>query len=175
MDLNTAKSISQIMSLMVARGGFNIWPDLLPFLTGMLSKEHLMELAIHTISIIVEDCDSLFQNEKFSDLITNMYPQICKLVSVNYSQTIIENAINTLNMLVQTGFDIIIDNLSDYLLVLIDMGTQIYAKDPKGTMKVQHRLIQGITVLLDYQLDQIMEDQFEPVADIMVKALQHLD
>lgn len=32
-DIRIAKTVSQVMALFMLRGGFNIWPDLLTFLT----------------------------------------------------------------------------------------------------------------------------------------------
>ena len=32
-DIKIAKTVSQVMALIMLRGGFNIWPDLLKFLT----------------------------------------------------------------------------------------------------------------------------------------------
>ena len=57
------------MALIIQRGGFNIWPELLPFLASNLGLECFsedqtqntqnlcrIENSIHTISVIVEDC-----------------------------------------------------------------------------------------------------------------------
>ena len=62
------------MSMIMVRGGFNVWPDLLQFLTDNLKVENLSQIntlaltehdsiienSILAISIIVEDCSSLF-------------------------------------------------------------------------------------------------------------------
>ena len=37
-DSKIIKTISQVMSLITLRGGFNIWPELLPFLTENIAK-----------------------------------------------------------------------------------------------------------------------------------------
>lgn len=38
-DSKIIKTISQVMSLIMLRGGFNIWPELLPFLTENIAKQ----------------------------------------------------------------------------------------------------------------------------------------
>ena len=38
-DSKIIKTISQVMSLIMLRGGFNIWPDLLPFLTENIATQ----------------------------------------------------------------------------------------------------------------------------------------
>ena len=81
------------MALIILRGGFNIWPELLSFLTMNLSKNitsgnptedqhntETIENSIHTISIIVEDCSKMFEDNKFRNLVTEMFPPICKLI-----------------------------------------------------------------------------------------------
>mmetsp|Transcript_34192 Transcript_34192/g.52461 ORF Transcript_34192/g.52461 Transcript_34192/m.52461 type:complete len:139 (+) Transcript_34192:228-644(+) len=69
------KVVSHVMSMIVQRGGFNIWPELLGYLVNNLTKEcfsedatenelnmAVVENSIHTISLIVEDCQSLFED-----------------------------------------------------------------------------------------------------------------
>lgn len=92
-DSKIAKTVSQVMALIILRGGFNIWPELLSFLTVNLTKNsftgnatedqhtnEMIENSIHTISIIVEDCSKMFEDNKFRNLVTEMFPPICKLI-----------------------------------------------------------------------------------------------
>ena len=61
------------MSIIMVRGGFNAWPTLLTFLTDTLNQTgndqnglnplQIKENAIRAISIIVEDCTSLFAED----------------------------------------------------------------------------------------------------------------
>ena len=37
----------------------------------------MIENSIHTISIIVEDCQKLFEDVKFHDTITLIFPTVC--------------------------------------------------------------------------------------------------
>ena len=59
------------MSIIIMRGGFHVWPDLLSFLVEILKQAgelsrlnfyeiSIVEASIQTIAIIVEDCSSLF-------------------------------------------------------------------------------------------------------------------
>ena len=120
------------------RGGFNIWPELLSFLTSNLMVEcftqdaefnqkntEIVENSIHTIAIIVEDCSKLFEDIKFRGVVTEMFPKICHLISASYSETIVSNAINTINMLLLTNTEIIMHSLDEYLSVLLNIGSQI--------------------------------------------------
>jgi len=61
------KTVSQVMSIIVLRGGFHIWPELIGFLTQNLANEDktIVENSIRAISIIVEDCASLFEQEEY--------------------------------------------------------------------------------------------------------------
>lgn len=108
------------MGLIMFRGGFNIWPELLGLLTKYLQVEcftediesntrnlSIVENSIHTISIIVEDCSKLFEDNKFRDVIVEMFLPICKLISANFNEQIVQNSINTINMLLLTNTDII--------------------------------------------------------------------
>lgn len=63
------KTVSSIMAMIIVRGGINIWPDLLQFLTENLNLQQvgpsIVENSIHAISIIVEDCSKLFEDERY--------------------------------------------------------------------------------------------------------------
>ena len=74
-QIEVRKTVSSVMSMVMVRGGFNAWPDLLTFLTQNLQPGYLaqsvpqvdqslypsiVENSILAISIIVEDCTSLF-------------------------------------------------------------------------------------------------------------------
>lgn len=126
------------MALIMLRGGFNIWPELLGFLIQNLQancfgedqnvnqhNQDIIGISIHTIAIIVEDCSKLFEDIKFRDIITEMFPPICKLISTSYNENIVQNAINTINMLLLTNTDIVLSSMNEYLNVLLNMGEQI--------------------------------------------------
>jgi hypothetical protein len=68
-DYSIRKTVSSVMATIIVRGGFNIWPDLLQFLTENLTNasnynmnsesgltaQSIVENSIQAISIIVED------------------------------------------------------------------------------------------------------------------------
>lgn len=126
-DFKTAKTVSQVMSTIMLRGGFNVWPELLTFLTLNIDTAPLAEagdhqqalerigIAIHTIAIIVEDCTKLFEEIKFRNVVTQMFPPICRLIQPQFSEEIVQTAINTVNMLLLTNTDIIVQSMDDYL------------------------------------------------------------
>lgn len=103
------------------RGGFNVWPDLLQFLTSNLdqhdanSGSEIIEISIHTIAIIVEDCTKLFEDNKFRNVVEQMFPPICKLIQPSFNEQIVQNAINTINMLLLTNTDTVLENMDGYL------------------------------------------------------------
>ena len=142
------KTISQVMSLIMLRGGFNIWPELLPFLTENIAKQleiqqaasasveaagkdgprynqDIVENSIHTIAILIDDCSKLFEDVKFEGLITGMFPKICKLISPSFSEAIVSNAINAINLLLLTNTEPIMEHIVEYLQVLLDIGQKI--------------------------------------------------
>ena len=84
---------------------------------------NIVDNSIHTISIIVEDCSKLFEDIKFRGLITEMFPPICKLIQTGYNENIVQNAINTINMLLLTNTEIVIASTDEYLNVLLTIGS----------------------------------------------------
>lgn len=70
------------MSMIMVRGGFNAWPTLLQFLTDNVAHTELtiVENSILAISIVVEDCTSLFQEDQYTTLIEYMVKPIFGLL-----------------------------------------------------------------------------------------------
>ena len=56
-EYNVRKTVGSIMSTLIVKGGFYIWPDLLQFLIGNLTHQDqtVIENSIQALSIIVED------------------------------------------------------------------------------------------------------------------------
>ena len=113
------KTVSNVMSMIMVRGGFNAWPDLLTFLTNSLQPTYLaqnvggldqsqygsiVENAILAISIIVEDCTSLFQEDSYVSIIEYMLQPVFNLLApqTQSSNSIKAHAVNTVNMLLVT-------------------------------------------------------------------------
>lgn len=93
------------MSTLIVKGGFYIWPELLQFLSDNLDNNELsiVENSLAAIAIIVEDSSSLFDDEKFYQLICSMVLKIFALLNPNSSEKIKSNGINTINMLLVSG------------------------------------------------------------------------
>jgi hypothetical protein len=85
----------------------------------------IVENSIHTIAIIVEDCSKLFEDNKFRDIVNEMFPPICKLISNQFNETIVQNAINTINMLLLTNTETVLASMDEYMNVLLNMGEEI--------------------------------------------------
>ena len=111
------------MSTIVLRGGFHIWPELIEFLTSNLAHEDktIVENSIRAVSIIVEDCSSLFEQEEYCQVIYNMLPNIFRLLDVNQSELVKENAINTVNILLLTQSSAIVGYMEQYAHHLLTM------------------------------------------------------
>ena len=131
-----AKAVSQLMSQIVVRGGFNVWPDLLKFLSDNLQLQidsvgqetfnsAILENSMATISIIVEDCNEMLKETKYEALVTQMFPPICKLINTQYSEEVVASAINTINMLLLSDAEIVIKNTDEYFAVLLNLGLQV--------------------------------------------------
>lgn len=179
------------MGLFMLRGGFNIWPELLGFLTKNLQLEcfnldpdsnqkntSIVENSIHTIAIIVEDCSKMFEDNKFRDVVTEMFPPICKLISTCFNETIVQNSINTINMLLLTNTEIIQTSMAEYLQVLVNIGEQIIqANTHQGkltNMKVMWRVVQGVTAIMEMNMQAIIQ-QFDRIQMLMFSALMYKD
>jgi hypothetical protein len=126
----------------------------------------------------VEDCSKLFEDIKFRSTIVEMFPPICKLINTNLNQAIVSNAINTINMLLLTNTDIILENMDEYLTVLIDIGSQnfdqVSSSSVKTNMKVKWRVVQGITTIMELKMSSVIQ-KFEIICHLMLGALMHKD
>ena len=82
-ELKVRKTVSSIMSTLIVKGGFYIWPSLIEFLTSNLSNStdtNLVENSIQALSIIVEDSQGLFEDEKFHKLIATIVHSTFRLL-----------------------------------------------------------------------------------------------
>ena len=82
-DYSIRKTVSSVMSMIMVKGGYNIWPDLLQFLTENLkiqNDQSIIENSIQSISIIVEDCQKLFEEQNYHQVISYMLLSIQNLL-----------------------------------------------------------------------------------------------
>ena len=92
---------------------------------------------------------------------------IFKLLDPVQTETVKQNALNTVNMLLMTQAPVIIENMQHYLNHIISM-----ANDQSKT--VRWRILQGIATILDFNPDIITEN-LSPVLDLMTLALRERD
>lgn len=130
------------------------------------------------MAIIVEDCSKLFEEDKFRNVVSEMFPRICALISPNYNEQIVANAINTINMLLLTNTDVVLESMDQYLGVLLNIGAQIGEQNKtSGQLKnkqVNWRVVQGITQIMELKMNSVVQ-HFDRVCELMHGALMHKD
>lgn len=120
----------------------------------------------------------MFEDNKFRDVIAEMFPPICKLISTAFNETIVQNSINTINMLLMSNTEIIQASMVEYLQVLINIGEQIIlANSQMGkltNMKVMWRVVQGITTIMELNMQAVIQ-LFDKIKLLMFHALMYKD
>lgn len=174
------------MSMIIVRGGFNAWPDLLTFLTNSLQPAWLaqhvahldpaqhasiVENAILAISIIVEDCSSLFQEDTYVNIIEYMLQPVFNLL--NPTTTISSNAIkahavNTINMLL-TQCQSVRQYMQDYTVHIISLY-----QDASIDQQLKLRILEGLTTIMEF-MDEVVFANLQPVLQMMTQALKEYD
>eukprot|EP00347_Sterkiella_histriomuscorum_P007650 403348104 len=168
-EYTVRKTVSSVMSILIVKGGFHIWPELLGFLTENLlnTDTSIVENSIQAISIIVEDCAQLFENEEYYQVILNMIPNIFRLLDLNQTENVKQHAINTVNILLMTQSPAVCNHLESYAKHLLTMQV-----DPSP--QVRWRIIQGLNAVQELRVDIIMQI-FDQVCDLMINALKEND
>ena len=111
---------------------------------------------MHTVAIIVEDCNKMLEESKHEALINDLFPPICALISPQYSEEVVSNAINTINMLLMTDAEMVIKNKDEYFTVILELGLKMISNP--GHMKAKWRVIQGITTFIEINLTIIINN-----------------
>ena len=177
------------MSMIMVRGGFNAWQDLLQFLTDNLQVANLQQISkitadqyddiiensILAISIIVEDCTSLFEEEEYVNIIEYMLKPVFFLLAPREnevdSQTLSNiraHAVNTINMLLVTQCQSVKQYMQEYAVHIVGLYQQ--SKDSK----LKKRIVEGLTTILEFQ-QEVIYANLQPVLTTMVQALQEKD
>ena len=94
---------------------------------------------MHTVAIIVEDCNKLLEDSKHEPMINELFPPICALIAPQYSEDVVANAINTINMLLLTDAELVIKNKDEYFKVILDLGLKMI--NNSGHLKAKWRVI----------------------------------
>ena len=185
--LEVRKTVCNVMSMIMVRGGFNAWPDLLQFLTDNLSpnliaeyqttineSQHasIVENSILAISIIVEDCTSLFQEDTYVSIIEYMLQPVFNLLApTNMISTnaIKAHATNTVNMLLITQCASVRQYMQQYTEHLL----KLYF-DPIVDQQLKLRIIEGLTTMMEFECD-IIGANLQPTLQVMIEALKTYD
>ena len=165
------KTVGSIMSTLIVKGGFYIWPGLIEFLTNNLAHQDatVVENSIQALCIIVEDAQGLFEDEKFHKMIAGMLPSIFRLLDTSQTEAIKQHAINTINKLLVTRAPDIMAAQEQYMRHILSMSV-----DPSSL--VRFRIVQGIAAIADMDVDVILKpENFAPIAQLMLLSLKNKD
>ena len=102
------------------------------------------------MAIIVEDCSKLFEDTKYEGLIAEIFPPVCSLVDIRLKPSIVQHAISTINLLLWTGAQIVQNNISDYLNVLLFIGAKI--TEQKAAKNPFHSPSQNNDLFTNYEI-----------------------
>ncbi|TNV74224.1 hypothetical protein FGO68_gene12531 [Halteria grandinella] len=168
-EYNVRKTVGSIMSIYLVRGGFYSWKGLIEFLTQNLGNPDttVVENAAQALSIIVEDSQDLFEDEKFHKLIAALIQAVFKLLDPSQPDNVKSHAINIANMLLISRSEFVIENMESYMRHILDMYAQ-------GTHSagVRLKILQGLNTIGDLDINIVMKDEnFAPIAMLMIKAL----
>mmetsp|Transcript_40514 Transcript_40514/g.39022 ORF Transcript_40514/g.39022 Transcript_40514/m.39022 type:complete len:290 (-) Transcript_40514:1483-2352(-) len=159
------------MAMIVLKGGYHAWPELLKFLTENLQSQmdqSVIENSIMSIQIIVEDCQSLFEEKGFESLIEFMVPSIFNLLQCNQTESVKSNAISTINILLLTQAPFLISNMDNYTKYLLGMRNE-------PSLEVRWRIVQGITNIMELRIDLIITYFHNGVLDLILTSLKEGD
>ncbi|CDW78644.1 transportin-1 isoform 1 [Stylonychia lemnae] len=168
-EYTVRKTVSSVMSILVVKGGFHIWPELLSFFTQNLTSQDqtIVENSIQAISIIVEDCSQLFENEDYCQEIQNMIPNIFRLLDQNQTAHVKEHSILIVNLLMMTQSAVVCEHQESYAKHLLTMQFD-------QSTQVRWRIIQGLNVIQG-QKNEIIMSIFDQVSELMINALREKD
>ena len=165
------ETAGNVISLIIFRGGINIWPGIIEFFVEKFDDENesIIETAVKSICFIVEDSERLFEEPRYAEEIELLLPSLSKLLMADppKNERILSTVINTINMLIILSTEIIYENTEKYLEVLLKT-----ASDP--SVEVRKRSVQGITTILDFRLELVVKHAQE-VLDVMVNWLNEKD
>ena len=157
------------MSTYLVRGGFYSWKGLIEFLTQNLSNQDttVVENAAQSLSIIVEDSQQLFEEEKFHKLIVTMIQAVFQLLAPSQPDKVKSHAINIANMLLIARTEFVTQSMEGYMRHILEMYAQgIHSAD------VRLKILQGLNTISDLDINLVMKDEnFPAISMLMLKAL----
>jgi len=180
------KTVSSVMSMIMVRGGFNAWPDLLTFLTDNLQPALIAQRTPHlqqslyasiiqnsilAISIIVEDCTSLFQEDAYVSIIEYMLQPVFNLLApaTQATNAIKAHAVNTINMLLVTQCSAVRQYMQEYTAHILSQYS-----DASVDEQLKVRILEGLTNMMEFE-SEIVLAHLQPTLQVMLRALQQYD
>lgn len=112
----------------------------------------MIENSIQALSIIVEDAQGLFEDEKFHKMIDNMLPNIFAILGSSTTNSIKQHALNTVNMLLITRAPSINKEMENYMRFIISIAIN---ENPSN--EVKWRIVQGVVTIADMDVDMILK------------------
>lgn len=164
------ETAGNVISLVIFRGGLNIWPGILEFFIQQFDNndEEAIESAVRAIWFVVEDSGRLFEEPKYAEEMDKMLPSLSKLLMEGPKNPKIRaTVINTINMLIILSTETVYNSTEDYLVVLIQIAHD-------DSIEVRKRAVQGITTILDFRMELILK-HIEEVGTTMVDSLNCQD
>lgn len=144
------KTVGSLMSTLIVRGGYFIWPEVIEFLNQNLTSQDasVVENSIQSLSIIIEDSQGL-DEENFLKALERLIPNIINLVNPVLSEGIKQHAINCLNLIMSSGVTSFYEHIDAYVKHLVSMSG-----DPSTLVLL--RIVQGLLTVADRNVDLIL-------------------
>ena len=163
------KTVSNVISTVIVKGGLNLWPDIIEFLVNNLAynDESVVDNAMQALSLIVDDTSKLFEDENYSKYLKIMLEPIFALAANAKGESVKANAIGTMNMLLLTLAPCIMQSTEDYLLLLVQNAAH-------SSLQVRHKVLQGLTNIMELRLEHVVKHD-EKVYEVMLRGLGEKD
>ena len=132
----------------------------------------IIENSILAVSIIVEDCTSLFQEDAYVSLIEYMLQPVFNLLdpqNLVSTNAVKAHAVNTVNMLLITQCAHVRTYMQQYTVHILSL----YA-DPSVDHQLKLRIIEGLTTMMEFE-SEIVQVNLQPTIEVMIHALKEYD
>ena len=166
-----------VMAVIMLHGGFNAWQTLPSFLTENVKaypapdKLALVKTSIETLSLIVEDCTSLFESDQYASLVEEMFTPVCALLQRpsgtggSYGPEDLQikaAAVKTVNMLILTQTQSVTEHMNDYAghLLLVSDDFFVMAEQDQANVElygnVLKSIVDGLTNIMELRSDVLL-------------------
>ncbi|CAI2383216.1 unnamed protein product [Moneuplotes crassus] len=159
------------ISLILFRGGLNIWPDIIEFLTTKLSSDNDSSIysAAKAICFIIEDSSKAFEEPKYAEDLEMLLPALSSILMQQPAKddNIRSIVIHTINMMIIMNTDVVYRNTEGYLKILLDIIQE-------DSTKLRTRAVQGLTNILDFRMELALS-HYESLFEVMLECLKLKD